>query len=172
MKIFLDYGHGGRDPGAVFGNLREKDENLLLGKMVKKKLEREGVHVVETRSGDQNVSLRERVKLANEGNYDYILSLHRNAFMPYTAKGIEGHIYTKFQKSTKDLIARILEGLSQLGFINRGVKYSNFYILKHTKAKALLLEIGFIDNPDDNLIFQRDMEKIATIIVREIIRSS
>ncbi len=168
MEILLDYGHGGHDPGGVFGNLKEKDDVLRLGKLIKTKLESKAIRVYETRSGDEYLTLRERVELANSLKLDYIVSLHRNAYIPYKANGIEAFLYHKHKRASNLLADNILAKLSRLGFVNRGIKYSNFYILKNTRAKALLLEIGFIDNPIDNEIFYKNIEEISSIISQEI----
>ena len=86
-KVCFDYGHGGRDPGAVYKGRKESNDNLALGKAVAAELRKYGVAVVETRTGDKAVSLKERSDLANKSACDYFISFHRNAFKPEQAKG-------------------------------------------------------------------------------------
>ena len=59
MKYFIDYGHGGIDPGAIGGNVLEKNINKLVGERVKYHLERHGQTVILTRANDESVSLQE-----------------------------------------------------------------------------------------------------------------
>ncbi|HKJ65549.1 MAG TPA: N-acetylmuramoyl-L-alanine amidase [Desulfopila sp.] len=89
-KIVIDPGHGGRDPGAIANNLKEKDIVLKLAKKLKYSLERSlDCEVVLTRDSDRYISLEERTAIANGNNADLFLSLHVNAHPRPTVSGLE-----------------------------------------------------------------------------------
>lgn len=170
FSVCLDYGHGGRDPGAVYKGRKESMDNLKLGRLVARKLREKGVLVDELRVGDEYISLAERANFSNRKDYDYFLSFHRNAFKPETASGVEVYIHPKGSKKAQLLGRDILNSLSGIGFRNRGLKTRSLYLLRTTKAPALLLEIGFIDSTRDNLLFDKELEKIGECISQEILR--
>ena len=169
IKICCDYGHGGNDSGAVYKGRKEKDDNLAIGKAVAKELRRHGVIVDETRTGDKTVSLKERSNLENRGSYDYFISFHRNAFKPEQAKGVETYTYLNAGVKAKGLAAKIQAALVGIGFTNRGVKEANFHVLRETKAPAVLVEIGFIDNTGDNQLFDTKRDEITKAISKAIL---
>ena len=71
MKIYIDPGHGGNDPGAIGPTgLKEKDVNLNIAVNVGKILSRHGINAILTRQGDNRVELVDRVKMANDNNAD------------------------------------------------------------------------------------------------------
>ena len=89
-RVVLDAGHGGRDPGATTDTTREKDITLDIGRRLSRLLERDGFEVIETRTGDESIPLRERARLANASRSDIFVSIHVNALLKYTAnRGIE-----------------------------------------------------------------------------------
>ncbi|MCX7784884.1 MAG: N-acetylmuramoyl-L-alanine amidase [candidate division WOR-3 bacterium] len=78
--IILDPGHGGIDPGAIGKRgLQEKNVNLSIAQLLKKKLEKYGLKVLMTRSDDCFVALSERTRFANEKKGDLFISIHCNA---------------------------------------------------------------------------------------------
>lgn len=168
-RICLDYGHGGSDPGAVYKGRKEKDDNLRLGLTVAKELRRHGIIVDETRTTDKTMSLQTRSTMENKKSYDYFISIHRNAFKPEAAQGVETFTYTNQTAKAKGLADKIQKELVNIGFTNRGVKKANFHVLRETKAPAVLVEIGFIDNTKDNQIFDSKFNDIATGISKAIL---
>ena len=93
MLILLDYGHGGKDPGAVYKGRKEAHDVLKLGQAVAKRLRAAGMVVDETRTSDATLSLDARVKIELKKKYDYFISFHRNAFKPEHATGAEVYVY-------------------------------------------------------------------------------
>ncbi len=168
-RLCFDYGHGGSDPGAIYNGRKEKNDVLSLGKAVAAELRRHGVVVDETRTSDKTVSLQERVNFENRKAYDYFISFHRNAFKPEAAKGVETYTYLKPKAKTKALAGKIQTALVGVGFTNRGVKEANFYVLRETKASAILVEIGFIDNTEDNRLFDSKRNEIVKAIAGAIL---
>ena len=168
--IIFDYGHGGTDSGATLGKRYEKNDNLKLGKDVKKVLERHGVTVDETRKGDETVSLNQRSVIANRKNYDFFISFHRNAFNG-KAYGAETFTYILKKPKAVELATNINNGMVKVGFRNRGVKNADFSVLRQTKTYAVLLEVGFIDNVNDNKIFDSKYNMLVVEIAKGILKT-
>lgn len=168
-RLLLDYGHGGTDPGATYKGRKESVDALAVGKAVAAEIRRHGVALDETRTTDKIVSLRERSNMENKKKYEYFISFHRNAFQPEKAKGAETYLYTTGGTQAKQLAERIQKELVAVGFANRGVKRANFHVLRETKAPAILIEIGFIDNTADNQLLDAKRQQIVTGITRAIL---
>ena len=168
-KICLDYGHGGNDPGAVYKGRKESEDNLALGGAVAAELRRQGVVVDEIRTTDKAVSLVERSSFANSKGCDYFISFHRNAFKPEQDKGVETFVYTSPSTKSVQLAEKIQAALVGVGFTNRGVKKANFHVLRETKAPAVLVEVGFIDNSGDNQLFDSKRDEIIKALVKAIL---
>ena len=168
MKWYLDFGHGGKDPGAVGPtNLKESDIALKIGMMVKESLEKSLEKVVTTRENDTYYSLAYRTKKANNENCDYFISIHLNSATNSSAKGCEVWLYNENSK-LKNLANNLCNNLStKMDTPNRGVKYSkNLSVLKNTKMPALLIEIDFISNKEveNNLRNDNHLKNIADTI--------
>ncbi|QFG01300.1 N-acetylmuramoyl-L-alanine amidase (plasmid) [Psychrobacillus glaciei] len=165
----LDYGHGGSDPGAVYKNRKEANDNLILGQAVAKLLRAAGIQVDETRTTDKTMSLIERSNAEKKKKYDYFISFHRNAFQPEKAAGVETFIFSMDNSKSKGLATAIQNSIVQCGFVDRGVKTANYHVLEKTNSAALLLEVGFIDNTSDNKLFDSKFDTIAKMIAEAII---
>lgn len=164
-KWLLDAGHGGSDPGATYNGRRECDDVLRLILRVGEILKNNGETVSYTRTTDKSLSLPERSNMDKAGAYDYFVSIHRNAYQPEKAKGVETHIYASGGKR-EELAKKVNDNLVAVGFTNRGVKISNFHVLRETKSAAILIETGFIDNTSDNNLFDSKFEAIAQAIAK------
>ena len=171
-KIILDAGHGGEDPGAVYKERKEKDDNLKLTLAVGKILEDKGVDVVYTRTTDIYQTPFEKARLANESGADYFISFHRNS-SPESEQynGVEVLVYDK--KGIKYQMAQNIEGaLGELGFQELGVKERpGLVVLRRTKMPALLIETGFINSEEDNKLFDNKFSDIAQGIADAILGS-
>ncbi len=102
QTIMIDPGHGGKDPGAVYGKLYEKDINLRLGKILGRLLEDKGFQVRYTRTDDRFVPLEERTAMANSKKADLFISLHVNAHENSRVNGLE--VYYLNVTSSKDSV--------------------------------------------------------------------
>ncbi len=91
QTIMIDPGHGGKDPGAVVGNFKEKDIVLRMSKVLGRKLEQEGFDVLYTRTKDVFVPLEERTAMANSRKADLFISVHANAHRNPNVRGVEGY---------------------------------------------------------------------------------
>lgn len=168
-RLCFDYGHGGEDPGATYNGRKESNDVLSIGRAVAAEVRRHGVTVDETRTSDITASLNDRSNFENRNTYDYFISFHRNAFQPEQAKGVENYIYLNPGAKSKGLAQRIQTSLVSLGFADRGVKEANYHVLRETKAPAVLIEIGFIDNTGDNNLFDSKRNEIIKAIAKAIL---
>ncbi|NLC51368.1 MAG: N-acetylmuramoyl-L-alanine amidase [Firmicutes bacterium] len=158
MKLLvIDPGHGGKDPGAVSNNLKEKNLNLLLAQLVADKLSAYDLKIILTREADTTLGLAERVKIANRSGADFFLSLHVNAG---AGEGFESFIHTSCSAQSQAsayqscLHRQIMAGLAKHKIRDRGKKRANFYVLRKTKMPALLLENLFLDHPREAKLWQ------------------
>lgn len=149
VKIYIDPGHGGIDPGAVANGLQEKNITLQISKELQKILvnEYENVSVKLSRNNDETVSLQKRTDAANRWGADLYVSIHINAG---GGTGFESFIYPRVSQRTRTY-QKLLhnEILQQVDFTNRGEKQANFHVLRATKMPAILTENGFIDTKLD-----------------------
>lgn len=148
MKWYLDFGHGGKDPGAIGQNkTKESDIVLKIGLQIKDTLEKSNEKVITTRESNEYYSLDYRSTKANKNSCDYFISLHMNSSSNKSAKGTEVWIYNN-QSKLYPLASNLTENLSKsLNTLNRGVKTTtNFSVLRKTTMPALLIEIDFISN--------------------------
>ena len=169
VSLCFDYGHGGVDSGACYNGRKESDDVLSLGKAVASEVRRHGVVVDETRTSDATISLGARSNFENRSKYDYFISFHRNAFQPERANGVETYTYINSGAKAKELAKSIQTSLVAIGFVNRKAKSANFHVLRETKAPAVLVEIGFIDNTKDNNIFDDKRSEIIIAITKAIL---
>ncbi|MDU6114982.1 MAG: N-acetylmuramoyl-L-alanine amidase [Paeniclostridium sordellii] len=158
MKWYLDFGHGGKDPGALgSNNTKESNTVLKIGMLVKSKLEKHSEKVITTRESDTFYSLEYRTNKANKNSCDYFISIHMNSSTNKTAKGSETWVYdsnSKIYNLAKNLSSNLSTNLKTP---NRGVKESKkFSVLKNSKMPALIIEIDFISNPEVESLCSND----------------
>lgn len=160
-KVFyIDPGHGGVDSGATSTTFKEKDMNLLLSQKLAKTLTSKGAIVYLTRDGDYDLAnstlnrkrndLYNRVKLINNSNCDMYISMHLNASPSNKWNGIQ-IFYSNILKENK-LIAETITNTMKENMKNiREVKKENgYYMYSKLKVPGVLIEAGFISNPNDN----------------------
>ena len=105
VRVMIDPGHGGKDPGATGPTgLKEKDVVLDIGRMVRDRLARhEGYEVRMTRDSDVFIPLEERTAMANRGRADIFVSLHINASRNRKTKGISTFVFSRGASNQEDL---------------------------------------------------------------------
>ena len=145
MKIFIDIGHGGSDPGAV-SKIKESTFTLIYGLALGIALTLLGFEVMYSRTTDIYVSLSERCRLANEWGADYFISVHFNAG---GGIGIETFALAAGGKAEKLANAVQIALIKETGAVDRGRKFANFQVLRDTNMPAILIEGGFVDSEID-----------------------
>lgn len=167
LKITIDAGHGGREYGATgcLGH-KEKDINLKIAQKLKTLLQARGANVIMTRMDDRDVSLNDRIKTANDNNSEIFISIHANALPDSLLdKNIRGtevyYFYPQAKKLAKSILNSIVKGT---GTKDNGVKGESFAVVRNTNAVSILVEIGYIIDPEDNALlinneFQDDVAK-------------
>jgi N-acetylmuramoyl-L-alanine amidase len=165
VKIFIDLGHGGKDPGAVGYGMQEKVLTLKIALKIRDILqsEYENVEIGMSRTTDVYLTLHERAKLANVWGADFLLSIHINATP--SGYGYEDIIFdgTVSQRTVQIQNAINPAVIKETGWHNRGKKRKNLQVLRDSEMSALLTESGFIDNPDDTKLLKDDtfLDKVA-----------
>ena len=171
--IFLDPGHGGKDPGAVYNGLREKDLTLQIYRKLRSELERLGYTVLTSRDKDEFVDfVTERSQMANKTDADFFISIHFNAsgVRGQSRSGVETYIYEadedlppRINKEAHDNPLRMSESkrlaenlhasiIEKSGANDRGIRGASFAVLRETAKPAVLLELGYIDSPESKKI--------------------
>lgn len=211
--VVIDPGHGGHDPGAVAGGVREKDIVLDLALRLGKKINGAypDVKVIYTRSKDVFIPLFERADIANRNKADLFISLHANYVSSPSASGTETftlglhrsqenlevakkensvilleedysanyegfdpreaesyimfeNMQSEYQGQSIDFAAQIQQYFGRnLKLIDRGVKQAGFLVLRRASMPSVLVEVGFISNPDERkfLVSEAGKEKVA-----------
>lgn len=169
MKIFIDEGHNysGADTGATGNGIREQDVTYNVGKELGSLFEGVGIATKHSRNKitdnvgkTLNESLYGRYSSANDWNADYFISLHCDSFKNIQAKGSHICVYSKCGVA-EELANKINSHLLPLGLEGRSshiVVRPDLAVLSKTKMTAILIEMGFISNPD-NAKLQRDKYK-------------
>ena len=157
FRIAIDPGHGGRDPGAVAGDIYEKDLNLNLSAYLFKLCLNRGLNPFLLRGGDYNLQLEERVNLAEAAGAELFLSVHHNGAASSAANGTETIHYPGSRLGI--LYAEYIQQgmLDVLGSRDRGVKTSDsLYVLRRTSMPAVLIEPLFVTGEEDRMIYSRE----------------
>lgn len=176
--IYLDPGHGGPDPGALSKELKEADINLSISLKTQKTLEQMGAIVYLTRYGDYDLSVpntinRKRSDLSRRGNIinrsgcDLYLSIHLNADTSSTWKGAQ--MFYDDVNPNNEKIAKIFQEkfAKNLKTKREYKKKDNLYLSKRVTRPGILIEAGFITNPNERYLLQTEeyQQKIANTIM-------
>lgn len=172
MRISINAGHtkAGAGAGAAYKGFNEGEITRAVAKALTAKLRQKG-HTVHNSTVDaaasQNAYLKKVCSLANGSGAQLVISLHCNASAAHTGHGVECWTW-KGRKVPAAVNA--CKNLEALGFRNRGIKDgSGFYVVKHTKATAVLVELFFLDNEKDRALYKKHgAEKIAAAIAASI----
>ena len=169
--IFLDPGHGGRDSGAFYYNVAEKDLNMQIYRKLRTKLEELGYKVLTSRDSDIDVDfVTERSRMVNKTNSDIFISIHFNATgNTYSkASGIQTYSYSdepdypskinqywhthpdRMSESKRLATAVHSSLLAETGAKDAGLLESSYAVLRETAKPAVLLELGYMDNFSEN----------------------
>lgn len=160
MKVFIDAGHGGSDPGAVANGLEEKGLTLDIGRRIENILANQfdGISVKMGRTDDYAMSLSQRTNDANTWGADLFVSIHINAG---GGTGYEDYRYNTLSASSNTgniqstIHQAVMAHLQPFGVTDRGAKSANFHVLRETNMPAVLTETLFIDTVGDADLLKR-----------------
>lgn len=146
VKICVDPGHGGSDPGAVGNGLYEDNINLAISLKLKTKLTADAAIPVMIRTSDVYVSLQGRCDISNNNGCSRFISSHCGSG---TTSGTT--TYCAMLGGSAENLARKIETemVSHMGTANRGVTTGSFYVLIHTVAPAIQCDVACIGNASD-----------------------
>ncbi|MGM0753830.1 MAG: N-acetylmuramoyl-L-alanine amidase [Bacillota bacterium] len=154
LKIMLDAGHGYETRGKrTPDGMREYEFNRDAAAFCKNELEKYDVDVYYSHSDSKDIPLQLRTDRANNLKVDAFVSIHANAFGSggwNDASGIETYTYTT-QPSKSTALAREIQShlVASTQRRDRGVKFANFHVLRETDMPSVLIECGFMTNPEE-----------------------
>ena len=178
--IYIDPGHGGRDSGTTYKNIYEKDINLKMSKKIEKYLVAKGAMVYLTRETDTDLStttknkkrsdLTNRAKLINDSNANMYISIHLNYISNSKWQGLQIFFNNKNKENeiiANELTAYLKEDSSN---IRDPKKENTYYMYKQIKVPGVLIELGFLSNPNDRYRLTREeyQDKLAISIANSI----
>ena len=179
IVIVVDPGHGGEDPGKVgINDVLEKDLNLQIAKKVADLLKSAEIKVVMTRENDKvpdikKQDLEQRVKLINDTNPTLALCIHQNSYPDATIRGAQVFYHT-FTPEAEDIASVIQEQLRTVDPENkRQIKENDtYYMLKNSKAPTVIVECGFLTNPEEAQKLTQDdyQQQLAQAICEGIVK--
>lgn len=175
--IYLDAGHGGKDPGAYYKDIYEEDINLSIVLKLRDKLESLGAIVYLTRDSDYDLSnpnailrkrsdLSNRAKMINSSDADIYLSIHLNSSSNTSWKGAQV-FYDDINKNNEKLADIFQKSFNKYLNSNRKIQeISTLYMYKRITKPGLLLELGFISNPNERYLLNREdyQNKIVNVL--------
>jgi N-acetylmuramoyl-L-alanine amidase len=190
--VVIDPGHGGNDEGTKFYHLAEKDVTLDLAQRLEKTLRSLKFSTVLTRRDDHYVALCDRVAVANKIENVIFISLHFNSSSSGIYSGVETFyadqklppsqdwtwmgIFSRADQPQLDngeTLAGFVQAalVTKLNAANRGIRGRPLYVVRHTRAPAVLVEGGFISNPLENQLLRNDeyKQRMANAIAEGIV---
>jgi len=167
--IVIDVSHGGFDEGAKFNNVNEKDLTTAIANKIKELFSNSEIEIHLTRTTDEFIELKERTEFINTIKPDLVISLHVNANKTTNKNGFELYVSDKnvsFEKS-KLYAENLAVSLSKTQLKNGGLKTAPFWILKHSNAPAMVVELGYLTNENDKkyITSNKGQTEIANTIV-------
>lgn len=167
--VVLDAGHGGKDPGATYNNVLEKNVNFNILSKTKTLFENSDIKVYYTRESDVFVSLENRTKFVKEVCADIFISLHMNASTYTTAKGTE-IFYSKSNNTaitsglTSYKLAKAFSSnlCAAMDSSYRGIASADYYVITYNSVPAILIELGFISNSEECSKLTNDIYQYRT----------
>lgn len=180
--IYIDPGHGGSDPGAMYKEIKEADLNLSVSQKLETKLSELGAIVYLTRYSDYDLSVnhtinRKRSDLSRRGNIinrsgcDLFLSIHMNAEETGIWRGAEVY-YDDINEENEEIAKSIQEQLKKYLGSKRNIKKTDvLYLQKRIERPGVLIEAGFLSNSSDRYLLKQEtyQNKIASAIAQGVL---
>lgn len=176
--IYLDAGHGGIDPGAVYKDIEEKDINLSIVLKLRAALEKRGAVVYLTRDSDSDLAsknakmrkrsdLGNRAYLINKSDAFLYISIHLNSYPSNKWSGAQ--VFYTLKNSKNKLLAEKMQSVfkDKLNSNREFKKIKNMYMYDRVTKPGILIEAGFLSNSSDrNKLLSSDyQDKLAEVII-------
>lgn len=162
--IVIDPGHGGQDKGTSgYRGTFEKNITLSTAMKLYQKLQNAGANVILTRSDDHYVSLPARVGIGESNHADAFISIHFDSLKE--DQSVTGHTTYYYHDNQKELANDINQGISaSVSIKDRGVRFGDFHVIRENNAPAVLTELGYLSNPNEELLIntQQYQELVST----------
>ncbi len=163
--IFVDPGHGGRDPGTIYGTIFEKDIVLDISKILRDELSKKGAIVYMTRETDEDLSskwdarkkrgdLYRRILMYKKYNAELYLSIHINQYKNAAWSGAEV-LYNPINRENKKLGEILIKNFRTEFKTKRSLKQTDLYMYKSTTVPGVLIECGFISNANERYLLRQ-----------------
>ncbi len=170
--VCLDPGHGGEDPGCSYDDNVEATQVLELALAVRDAMEEAGITVVMTREDDTYVGLEERAAIANAANADYFISFHRNTYEGGQVNGVEVHYAPNSSDETIYFAEMTESKLVEAGISrDRGTYETNLAVCRLSEMPAILVEMGYVIDEEDNQLFYENMQAYAVAFTEAVLES-
>ncbi|MBE6155362.1 MAG: N-acetylmuramoyl-L-alanine amidase CwlD [Firmicutes bacterium] len=178
--VVVDPGHGGADPGTVFGDIYEKDINLKISRFLKNELEKYGASIIMTREDDYDLSrpnavyrkksdFDNRIRLINQSKADIYISIHLNYLDDASYFGPQ----VFYNKGNQKLAEHLQKKLNNYTTTDRNIKLipTDTYMYSRLNLPGILIECGFLSNMNERnrLITTTYQQKLAEIIAQGIV---
>lgn len=155
LKIFIDPGHGGTNPGAIgIDGIREADVNLDVSLRLGEILAGRGCDIEYSHTGDETLSLAERANRANAWGADYFISIHCNSNTDPSIGGTETFYYREGTTARRFAETVNTALVNQINLRNIGIFARNLAVLRLTRMSAILVELAFLTNPEEAALLE------------------
>ncbi len=163
--IVIDAGHGGKDGGALGHDITESELNLSYAKTLEKICQQYGFKVVQTREdmnglydpfapNKKKSEMEKRRKIINKNNPDVVVSIHMNSFPSSEARGAQVY-YAAGSESGESLADCVQKTLhNNIEHAKNTAKVGDFYVLNVSPCASILVECGFLSNPQEEVLLQ------------------
>lgn len=180
--IYIDPGHGGLDPGAIYMDIKEAPINLEISKKLEESLTKKGAIVYMTRYDDYDLSLpnasnhkrsdlNQRIKLINESDCSLFLSVHLNADVSESWYGAQ--VFYDDVNSENAVLAEFLQNEFSTSLKSkRKIKEINdLYLYRKVERPGVLVEVGFLSNANERYLLRQDsyQQKLVDTITTGVI---
>lgn len=179
--IFIDPGHGGRDPGTMYGKIKEKDIVLEISKILKNQLMEKGAIVYMTREEDTDLSskwderkkrgdLYRRILMYKEYHAELYLSIHINYYQNPKEYGAEV-LYHPINSENKIFGEILMDNFKNTLGSRRKLITTDLYMYKNTTVPGVLIECGFLSNPNERYLLQKEsyQKKLSKVITDSVV---
>lgn len=154
LIVVVDAGHGGKDPGAIYEEIYEKDITLSVAKLTASLLEPHKIKVIMTRDEDIFIDKYDRAYMANKEKADLFISIHVNDLAQTAHSGIETY-YGPDKQDGQQFAGYIHNAvLKNTHAVDQGTKSAGYVVVKYTVMPSALLEIGYMSNPEERAKLQ------------------